>query len=660
MSTSMNISIVIPCFNAADKIGRCLSSLRKIEFQGNRFEAIFIDDCSTDGTYELIKKESEKELNWRVFCLEKNSGSPSRPRNRGIKEAKGKYIYFLDCDDEIIPTALKELYRLAENTSADLVRSELIAEDGKQRKLMNRLSNWNENLTPQQRREMIISGQSTTVDSFIRKDLLLRKNIYWPEHLRMGEDTVFLANVLSNSERIEYLTAPAYIYYKLPSLTPASTQRYGRRELRDHLEVWETAQEIMMPAGVNYITKRLHVGLRVALESLIFRNRGDIDDTTFKDLARFVNSYWSLIQNFNYTQRLKDVLAATREGDFLTFSSLIRPRLLIAGYDLKFIADAISELDAYFDIRIDQWKGHEAHDEAASLEHLDWAEYIWCEWMLGNAEWYAKHKKPNQRLVIRMHRMELGRAHGERLKMDSVDAVIAVSTFFFERLLERYPNIPRRKARLIHNYVRTEQYRRSWHEDRRFTLGIIGILPSRKGLKIALEILTKLRKHDVRFNLKIFGKRPEELSWIAKDSSEMNYFTECSRLISENNLSESIHFLGHSDITTALEEERVGYVLSVSEADFGFPGPESFHLAVADGFAGGAVSIIRHWPGAEYVWPKSSICKKTSEIIEKIIYLSKSSEFMKSESGDGRRLLLSNYSIGMFSQSVKDLFLEIA
>jgi Glycosyltransferases involved in cell wall biogenesis len=201
MSTSLNISIVIPCFNAADKIGRCLSSLRKIEFQGNKFEAIFIDDCSTDGTYELIKKESEKELNWRVFCLEKNSGSPSRPRNRGIKEAKGKYIYFLDCDDEIIPTALKELYKLAENTGADLVRSELIAEDGKQRKVMNRLSHWNENLTPQQRREMIISGQSTTVDSFIRKDLLLRNKIYWPEHLRMGRTLFFLLrSYLTQSE----------------------------------------------------------------------------------------------------------------------------------------------------------------------------------------------------------------------------------------------------------------------------------------------------------------------------------------------------------------------------------------------------------------------------------------------------------------------------
>lgn len=66
----------------------------------------------------------------------------------------------------------------------------------------------------------------------------------------------------------------------------------------------------------------------------------------------------------------------------------------------------------------------------------------------------------------------------------------------------------------------------------------------------------------------------------------MSYFTSCSKLISENKLNNSIQFLGHADITTALENERVGYVLSVSETDFGFPGPESFHLAIADGFAG--------------------------------------------------------------------------
>src|SRR5690606_15483384 len=116
--------------------------------------------------------------------------------------------------------------------------------------------------------------------------------------------------------------------------------------------------------------------------------------------------------------------------------------------------DAVPELSHFFDIRLDEWKGHASHDEKKSRECLEWAEYIWCEWLLGNVEWYAANKKPNQKLVVRLHRMELARNHGEVFNVDAVDAVVAVSPFFFERMLERFPNIPRYKARLIYNYVR--------------------------------------------------------------------------------------------------------------------------------------------------------------------------------------------------------------
>ncbi|MDX1766154.1 MAG: glycosyltransferase family 2 protein, partial [Candidatus Saccharimonadales bacterium] len=203
----MFVSFVIPCFNAVDKIGRCIASLERLNFDPKQYEALFVDDCSTDGTEELIKKACAQVENWEFLQLEQNSGSPSRPRNKGIEKARGKYIYFLDCDDEILPDALNELTQLAQETDACLIRSELLAENGKQRKRMNQVDSWHSALTKKERIELIIKKQSTVVTSFVKTDLLRKHSIRWPEHLRMGEDTVFLATVLACAEVVEYLAS---------------------------------------------------------------------------------------------------------------------------------------------------------------------------------------------------------------------------------------------------------------------------------------------------------------------------------------------------------------------------------------------------------------------------------------------------------------------
>lgn len=659
MTSQPDITIIIPCYNAIDKIGRCFSALRKLIVNSIKYEVIFVDDCSTDGTFELIAAAIATEANWKAYCLDANSGSPSKPRNLGIDKSTGKYLYFLDCDDQLTPESLVLLHQLAESSMADLVRAEILVNDGKTQQVMNRLRNWSRSMTIQQRRSMIISGQSSTVDSFVRRDVLTKNGIYWPEHLRMGEDTIFLSLVLANSDKIEYLATPTYIYNRLPALTPASTQRYGRRELTDHLEVWQTAQNILHSAGVDYRHCRLNVGLRVAIESMIFKSKNDINLETFQKLANFINENRTLVSSFSYVPRIKEVVSAIQDYNYSLFRRLIRPRLLIAGYDLKFISDAIPELENYFDIRIDQWTGHAMHNEPMSHEHLRWAEYVWCEWLLGNAEWYSHNIRPEQKLVIRMHRMELGREHGNRLKNKNVGAVVAVSTFFVERLLERFPLISRKKARLVHNYVRADRYNSGWSDERRFTLGMIGVLPARKGLLKTLMILKELRESNNRFTLKVFGARAEETPWIAKDSIELNYFRKCEEYIRENHLTGAVSFLGHQDIGTALEKEGVGYVLSTSDPDLGFPGPESFHLAVADGFAGGGVSLVLAWPGAEYIWPKEIIFNNIGQMVSEILALSNSPETHRARSRSGLDFIEKNYSVEKFVHAVNQIFLEI-
>ena len=68
---------------------------------------------------------------------------------------------------------------------------------------------------------------------------------------------------------------------------------------------------------------------------------------------------------------------------------------------------SLSAAEKYYSIQVDEWTGHELHDPQRSKNLLEWADIIFCEWLLGNAVWYANNKKDHQKLIVRLHRFEL-------------------------------------------------------------------------------------------------------------------------------------------------------------------------------------------------------------------------------------------------------------
>lgn len=615
----MDISIIIPSFNALGKLERCLTSLRSQTINTSRYEVIFVDDCSDDGTFDYLQQQAAYESNWRVFQLQQNSGSPSKPRNIGTKEACGEYVFFLDCDDEIIPDTLEIQYAHAKATNACIVRGYLIADDGHHHQEMNRLHEWEPNAPKNTKIETLVSRQSTTVPSLIKRDLLTDNGIVWPEDIRVGEDSIFLVNLLCHCTNIEYLDHPTFIYNKRMSFRASSTQEYGQRELSNHLHVWRRLITEMQALDIDYVTLRLRIGLQTSINSLIHHGKSDITHQDFLRFSDFINEFWTAVSKHKFAPRVSVVLQTLLSRDFRAFQEECKPRLLIAGHDLKFILPHVELLRNRYSIKIDEWTGHDRHDPQESEKLLEWADYIWCEWLLGNAVWYSQRKKPSQKLMVRMHRFELGRDFGEKVNIENVDAFVAVSVLFFERLLERFPNIKREKVRLIHNVVDARNYQLSESSERVFNIAMIGIVPSRKGFLDALKLVKMLREEDERYKLKVFGKGPDDIPWLSKHEDEMYYYSECSSYISENDLANSVEFLGHMDIKLALAQHKIGYVLSLSHDDRGFPGPESFHLAITDGIAAGADSLIKYWSGAEYIHEKKRIFNSIEHIRDYII-----------------------------------------
>src|SRR5690606_11775186 len=129
-----------------------------------------------------------------------------------------------------------------------------------------------------------------------------------------------------------------------------------------------------------------------------------------------------------------------------------------------------------------------------------------------------------------------------------VDLVFAVSALFFERLLERFPNIPRNKVRLLSNYVDVESYEKKWDNERLFNLAMIGILPSRKNFKEALKIIHKLKDIDNRYTLTIYGKVEKDLLWDMRIKEEKVYFVRCDMYILDYHLTQLIIYKWHCDL----------------------------------------------------------------------------------------------------------------
>lgn len=119
----MDISVIIPIYNVKDYVLDCLHSVAN-QTKKNGVECILVDDRGTDNSMEIAEKfvsSYNGMIDFRIYHHDKNKGL-SAARNSGIREAKGKYLYFLDSDDTIYPNCLNIMFDSAEKYDADLVQ----------------------------------------------------------------------------------------------------------------------------------------------------------------------------------------------------------------------------------------------------------------------------------------------------------------------------------------------------------------------------------------------------------------------------------------------------------------------------------------------------------------------------------------------------------
>lgn len=215
----LKLSIIIPFYNSASYIGRCLDTVYNQDIPEDLYEVICIDDCSPDHTKDIVHEYQKCHSNLRMIehAVNKMQGET---RNTGIRNAQGEYIWFVDPDDFIKENCLKAIVDMLENDNLDVLNFDFFDFYDSNKILPNSISketelikgkvwlnelnqNFDENASPWRR--------------IIRKNLLLEKKIFFSP--RRYEDQDFSLIVVYSALNFRHINQYLYYYYHNPQST---------------------------------------------------------------------------------------------------------------------------------------------------------------------------------------------------------------------------------------------------------------------------------------------------------------------------------------------------------------------------------------------------------------------------------------------------------
>ncbi len=271
------------------------------------------------------------------------------------------------------------------------------------------------------------------------------------------------------------------------------------------------------------------------------------------------------------------------------------PMVGVFGFDHRFfrvLAQRLKE-PGDIDLRLDEWPGP-GDLTPASVTLARRADVLVAEWARPNAGWLSARKRPDQYLVVRLHRFEIESRYPADIDIDRVDAVVHVGPAM-GREIRRQLGWPAEKLVYVPNLVDVPRYDRPKHPGARFVLGVVGAVPNRKRLDLALDVLRLLRREDPRFRLAVRSQVPWRQPYLRRDPVQTDYWRWCARRVEEDPLLRGAVGFDAPGPDMPRWYRGVGHVLSLSDI-------ESFHAALAEGMASGAVPVLRPWSGWEDLW----------------------------------------------------------
>jgi len=197
----MKVSVIVPIYNSEKYLKKCLDSLVNQKLKDMEF--ILINDGSTDNSLEIIKSYQDS----RIRYFEQENMGIGAARNRGIKEARGLYIGFLDSDDYVLDDTYLKMYNKCIRDDLDIVICDYFSENGSKKEI--KLINFSDT-TLEDSPNLLMDIPLSPWNKLYKKDLFTSDELF-PVGLKY-EDTPFVTRMFSKAKKIGKLSEPLFHY----------------------------------------------------------------------------------------------------------------------------------------------------------------------------------------------------------------------------------------------------------------------------------------------------------------------------------------------------------------------------------------------------------------------------------------------------------------
>lgn len=283
----MDLSIIIPVYNTPpESLQRCFDSIRlPADFT---YEVLIMDDGSGDDVGTFCRKYADAHSNYQYIRQE--SRGVSAARNRGISCASGRYIMFLDADDELLSDAILHTYVEAD---WDIVFFDYyLCREGKVHywKLLNL-----EAEVPLSRKELFFASCCNQVNTvwakLFKRTLLLDTEIRFDETMIVAEDARFVLSAILQAENLYYVAKPVYRYAYSNANGNKRLARFPHKVVANTLSYYNHKKETLdtLSSSFSLTTAemdQLHIAINAQVVNDVFEAIGSLSlmGMTFQDI----------------------------------------------------------------------------------------------------------------------------------------------------------------------------------------------------------------------------------------------------------------------------------------------------------------------------------------------------------------------------------------
>lgn len=270
------ISLIVPVHNSSNFVETIFKNISTQTF--TNFEVIIVDDHSQDNTTKAIK-EKFKNKNFEYQILLSNGNGVSAARNTGIENSQGKYIAFIDDDDELSEDYLQVLYNTAKKDKAEVVLGSYI--EVFNHKKVPKIFKENITYNNLEIRKKIIPQTIFPINneeevwlpvwrSLILKDVISYNNIKFDEKISQAEDFIFMLEILFKTKKISLISEKPIYFYNRRSTS--SMNRYIIDDLSNQIYFHKVFVNILQENKLFEDIKYRYLSNRLRMYSTVMSN----------------------------------------------------------------------------------------------------------------------------------------------------------------------------------------------------------------------------------------------------------------------------------------------------------------------------------------------------------------------------------------------------